>query len=44
MSIGNYLKTNGWSDNINDKKAALHHYNNSDDYVYAVLKLASKIK
>ncbi len=43
MSIGNYLKANGWSDNNDDKRAALHHYNNSNDYVNAVLKLASKI-
>lgn len=43
FSIGNYLKSNGWSDNIEDKRKAVHHYNNSDDYVNAVLKLASRI-
>ena len=43
FSVANYLKSNGWSKNYNDKRAALHHYNNSKQYVNAVLILASKI-
>lgn len=43
-SVANYLKTNGWKDNEEAKKAAVFHYNNSTDYVNAVLTLADKIK
>lgn len=43
FSIANYLKSNGWSKHYNDKRATLHHYNNSKQYVNAVLILASKI-
>ena len=42
-SIANYLKSNGWTNKYNDKRAALHHYNNSTQYVNAVLILASRI-
>ncbi len=43
FSIGNYLKSNGWTKKYDDKRAALHHYNNSNDYVHAVLILAARI-
>lgn len=43
-SIGNYLKTNGWGPKVEDHRKAVFHYNNSDDYVNAVLTLAQKIK
>lgn len=43
FSIANYLISNGWSNNYQDKRNALFHYNNSQDYVHAVLTLASKI-
>ena len=44
FSIGNYLKTNGWGDKIKEKRAAVFHYNRSQDYVDAVLKLANFLK
>ncbi len=43
-SIGNYLKTNGWGATREQKEKAVFHYNNSKDYVAAVLTLADKIK
>jgi len=43
-SIANYLKTNGWGPNVKDHEKAVYHYNNSNDYVNAVLTLARKIK
>lgn len=43
-SIANYLKTNGWGPTQKDHEKAVYHYNNSNDYVNAVLTLARKIK
>lgn len=43
-SIGNYLKTNGWGSAREQREQAVFHYNNSKDYVAAVLTLADKIK
>jgi membrane-bound lytic murein transglycosylase B len=42
FSVANYLKTNGWTNTDSNKRAAVFHYNNSNDYVDAVLKLAIK--
>jgi len=42
-SIGNYLKANGWGPKKLSKRAAVHHYNNSDAYVNAVFTLAGKL-
>lgn len=39
-SVANYLATNGWGPTDAEQRKAVHHYNNSDDYVNAVLKLA----
>ncbi len=44
FSVANYLKVNGWSDNKLCQRNAVFHYNNSYDYVDAVLQLANKIK
>lgn len=44
FSVANYLKSNGWSDATKDKHAAVFHYNNSDDYVKAVLTLAGRLR
>lgn len=44
FSVANYLKANGWSDAPKDKHAAVFHYNNSDDYVKAVLTLAGRLR
>ena len=44
FSVGNYLKTNGWGPNRADHERAVFHYNNSQDYVNAVLTLADKIR
>lgn len=43
-SIANYLKTNGWGETTEKKRGAVYHYNNSNDYVDCVLKLADLIK
>ncbi len=42
-SVGNYLKINGWGDTRAAQEKAVFHYNNSQDYVDAVLKLAEKL-
>lgn len=42
FSVANYLKTNGWGTADSNKRAAVFHYNNSNDYVDAILKLAAK--
>ncbi len=44
FSVGNYLKANGWGSSDSAKRAAVFHYNNSKDYVRAVLLLADKIR
>ncbi|MCI0474490.1 MAG: lytic murein transglycosylase [Ignavibacteria bacterium] len=44
FSVANYLKQNGWSDSYDSWKKAIYHYNNSKDYVDAILKLASKLE
>lgn len=45
FSVANYLQSNGWSSKSEDKRrAAIFHYNNSKDYVNAVLTLAEKCK
>jgi membrane-bound lytic murein transglycosylase B len=38
------LKINGWGPEVKDHEKAVYHYNNSNDYVNAVLTLARKIK
>lgn len=42
-SIANYLKSNGWGKTEKKQRKAVFHYNNSNDYVDAVLTLASMI-
>jgi len=44
FSVANYLKINGWCDTQECKRNAIFHYNNSIDYVEAVLQLSRKIK
>jgi membrane-bound lytic murein transglycosylase B len=44
FSVANYLKKNGWSDTQDSWRKAVYNYNNSKDYVDAVLKLASKLE
>ena len=44
FSVANYLKINGWGDTLKEQKKALYHYNHSDAYVNAILKLAKRIK
>lgn len=43
-SVANYLRSNGWTDATEGQRAAIHHYNNSDAYVNAVLTLARKVR
>ena len=40
FSVANYLDRAGWGSSDEQQRKAIHHYNNSDDYVNAVLKLA----
>lgn len=42
-SIANYLQSNGWGKTEKKQRKAVYHYNNSNDYVDAVLTLASMI-
>lgn len=42
-SVANYLATNGWGPTTEQRRAAVHHYNNSQAYVDAVLTLARKV-
>jgi len=41
FSVANYLDRAGWGSSAEQQRKAIHHYNNSDDYVNAVMKLAS---
>jgi membrane-bound lytic murein transglycosylase B len=41
FSVANYLDRAGWGKTPEQQRKAIHHYNNSDDYVNAVMKLAS---
>ena len=43
FSVANYLSTNGWGADKEQQRSAVFHYNNSNDYVDAVLILADKI-
>ncbi|MFH1051097.1 MAG: lytic murein transglycosylase [bacterium] len=43
-SVANYLKLAGWKSNLKSQEKAVHSYNNSNEYVNAVLKLSKKIK
>lgn len=42
-SVANYLKTNGWGEQREQREKAVFHYNHSKDYVKAVLTLAEKL-
>lgn len=44
FSIANYLTVNGWGKNRSEQESAVFHYNNSKDYVAAVLTLADKLR
>jgi membrane-bound lytic murein transglycosylase B len=43
FSVANYLKMAGWSKDPDDERKAIHSYNNSNEYVNAVLTLSEKI-
>jgi len=42
FSVGNYLKTANWGASTERQRKALYAYNNSDDYVSAILSLARR--
>lgn len=44
FSVANYLDINGWGKSDEEQRKAVFHYNNSSDYVNAVLKLAELSK
>lgn len=43
FSVANYLSVNGWRTDRESREKAVFHYNNSKDYVKAVLTLAEKL-
>ncbi|MCM0607055.1 MAG: lytic murein transglycosylase [Xanthomonadaceae bacterium] len=43
-SVANYLKVNGWTINTDEQRAALFHYNRSQDYGNTILQLAELLK
>ncbi len=43
FSAANYLKTNGWGETTKERRAAIYHYNNSWEYVNAILMLCHKL-
>lgn len=43
FSVANYLSVNGWKNGRESHEKAVFHYNNSKDYVKAVLTLAEKL-
>ena len=45
VSVANYLRQNGWKNNLSNKRkrAVIRRYNNSTPYANTVLKLSSKI-
>lgn len=43
-SVANYLKSNGFDGTSSGIKKSIFHYNNSNDYVNAVITLANKVK
>ncbi|MBK7987996.1 MAG: lytic murein transglycosylase [Ignavibacteria bacterium] len=43
FSVANYLSVNGWRKDRESHEKAVFHYNNSKDYVSAVLTLAEKL-
>lgn len=43
FSIANYLTVNGWDSDSSMMRKALFHYNNSEQYVDAVLKLSARV-
>jgi len=45
-SIANYLKSHGWRPGISRQKAekVIHHYNHSEYYVKAILKIAKRLE
>lgn len=42
LSVGNYLSKNGWGKSRKKKEKALYHYNNSKDYVEAILSIGDQ--
>lgn len=44
LSVANYLKKNGWDADLESKRKALYSYNNSRDYVEAILELGKNLK
>lgn len=44
MSVGNYLKKNGWGKTETEKRASIYAYNHDDGYVNAVMSYAAAIE
>jgi membrane-bound lytic murein transglycosylase B len=44
LSVAHYLHQNGWGDTAEAQKKSLYSYNNSDDYVDAILSLSIRLK
>jgi membrane-bound lytic murein transglycosylase B len=43
MSVANYLRSNGWSQQRERQERALYHYNNSRDYVNCIMTIAERL-
>jgi membrane-bound lytic murein transglycosylase B len=44
LSVAHYLHKNGWGKTRDERKKSLYTYNNSDDYVDAILELSERLK
>jgi membrane-bound lytic murein transglycosylase B len=44
LSVAHYLHQNGWGETSESQKKSLYSYNNSDDYVDAILNLSIRLK
>lgn len=44
MSVGNYLKKNGWGATLEERRAAIYSYNHDEGYVNAVMAYGDAIK
>lgn len=44
MSVGNYLKKNGWGATLEERRAAVYSYNHDEGYVNAVIAYGDAIK
>lgn len=44
LSVGRYLANHGWGADVESQKKALYAYNNSEDYVAAIMRISEMLK